>query len=90
MKLDIEREVCALQKMSVGQLRERYAEMFGEQVRSRHKEYLVRKIAWRMQALEEGDLRSDRKITSVFFRPSPCPLPQGERSPRTKLFFGRS
>jgi Protein of unknown function (DUF2924) len=56
MKLDIEREVCALRKMSVGQLRERYAELFGEQVRSRHKEYLVRKIAWRMQALEEGDL----------------------------------
>jgi hypothetical protein len=26
MKLDIEREVCALRKMSVGQLRERYAE----------------------------------------------------------------
>lgn len=59
MKLDVEREVCALRKMSVGQLRESYAELFGEQVRSRHKEYLVRKIAWRMQALEVGDL-SDR------------------------------
>jgi Protein of unknown function (DUF2924) len=56
MKLDIEREVCALRKMSVGQLRERYAGIFGEQARSRHKEYLVRKIAWRMQAQEEGDL----------------------------------
>jgi Transglutaminase-like superfamily len=35
-------------------------------------------------------LRSDRKITSVFWPPSPCPLPQGERGSRMKLFFGRS
>jgi hypothetical protein len=33
---------------------------------------------------------SDRKTASVFYRPSPCPLPQGERGSRTKLFFGRS
>ncbi|HBJ37956.1 MAG TPA: DUF2924 domain-containing protein [Planctomycetaceae bacterium] len=56
MKLDIDREVAALEGMSTGQLCERYAELFGEPVRTRHKRYLVRKIAWRLQATAEGDL----------------------------------
>jgi len=56
MKLDIEREVAALQRMSTGQLCERYAELFGEPTRTRHRTYLVRKIAWKLQALIEGDL----------------------------------
>lgn len=56
MKLDIEREVAALQRMSTGQLCERYAELFGEPTRTRHRTYLVRKIAWKLQALAEGDL----------------------------------
>lgn len=56
MKLDIEKEVGALQRMSTGQLCERYAELFGEQTRTRHRTYLIRKIAWRLQSLAEGDL----------------------------------
>ncbi|GIW85688.1 MAG: hypothetical protein KatS3mg108_0012 [Isosphaeraceae bacterium] len=56
MKLDIEREVAALQKMSTGQLCERYAALFGEPTRTRHRTYLIRKIAWKLQALVEGDL----------------------------------
>lgn len=50
MKLDIDREVAALEGMSTGQLCERYAELFGEPVRTRHRTYLIRKIAWRLQA----------------------------------------
>jgi hypothetical protein len=42
--------------MSVGQLCERYAELFGESSRTRHKAYLIRRIAWRLQAVAEGDL----------------------------------
>ena len=56
MKLDIEREVAALQQMSTGQLCERYAELFGEPTRTRHRTYLVRKIDWKLQALAEGGL----------------------------------
>lgn len=56
MNLDIERETAALQRMSTGQLCERYAELFGETTRTRHRLYLVRKIAWKLQALAEGDL----------------------------------
>lgn len=56
MKLDIDRELAALGGMSTRQLCERYAELFGEPVRTRHKTYLIRKIAWRLQAIAEGDL----------------------------------
>jgi hypothetical protein len=56
MKLDIDREVAVLEGMSTGQLCERYAKLFGQPVRTRHRGYLIRKIAWRLQALAEGDL----------------------------------
>ena len=54
--MQIEREIAALRNMSTGQLGEKYAELFGESARSRHKVYLMRKIAWRLQARAEGDL----------------------------------
>jgi hypothetical protein len=56
MKIDFDREFAALGGMSTRQLCERYAELFGEPVRTRHKTYLIRKIAWRLQAIAEGDL----------------------------------
>ena len=54
--LDIDAEVAVMQGMTIGQLRGRYADVYGEPSRSRHKTHLIRKIAWRMQALAEGDL----------------------------------
>jgi hypothetical protein len=42
--------------MTVRDLREKYLEIFGEETRSHHKEFLRRRIAWRLQALAEGDL----------------------------------
>lgn len=61
MKFNIEREVAALEQMTVGQLQQRYVEVFGEPVRSRHKQYLIRRIAWRLQANAEGGL-SERAL----------------------------
>ena len=45
-----------MRRMTVSNLKQRYAEVFGEEARSNHKEYLVKRIAWRLQALEEGDI----------------------------------
>jgi hypothetical protein len=56
MDLNIAREVAALQRMTVPQLRSRYAEVFGEATNGNHKVWLTRRIAWRLQALAEGDL----------------------------------
>ena len=53
---EVEQDLAALARMNTGELRERYAELFGEAPRSRHKTYLHRKIAWRIQAIAEGDL----------------------------------
>ena len=48
-----------LEDLTVGQLRDRYAAVFGEPTRSGNRQWLLRRVAWRLQALAEGDL-SDR------------------------------
>jgi hypothetical protein len=53
---DINAQVRAMRTMTVPQLQRRFAEVWGEPSRSRHKVHLIRRIAWRMQALAEGDL----------------------------------
>ena len=42
--------------MTVGQLKEKYREAFGETSRSNHKQFLFRRIAWRLQANAWGGL----------------------------------
>ncbi len=54
MKLNVKMELATLERMTVGELQQRYFEVFGELVRSRHKQYLIRRIAWRLQANAEG------------------------------------
>lgn len=49
--------------MTVRELRGRYREVFGEESRSNHKQFLFRRIAWRLQADAEGGL-SERAIGS--------------------------
>jgi hypothetical protein len=56
MDLSIGHEVAALQRLTVGQLRQRFAEAFGEATRASNRTWLVKRIAWRLQALAEGDL----------------------------------
>ena len=56
MALNIRKETDALRKMTLAQLRQKYADTFGESTRSRHKEFLIRRILWRLQANEEGSL----------------------------------
>jgi hypothetical protein len=49
-------QVQALARMTVGELRDKHLEVFGEETRSHHKEFLRKRIAWRIQALAEGGL----------------------------------
>lgn len=56
MTLDLTTELTALERMTAGELQARYAEVFGEPARSRHRRWLIRRIAWRLQANAEGDL----------------------------------
>jgi DUF2924 family protein len=54
--LNVGQEVSELRRMTVTELRRRYAAVYGEATRSSHKEFLIRRIAWRMQANAEGEL----------------------------------
>jgi hypothetical protein len=56
MSLKIGKEFAALQRMTVRELRTRYAEAFGEETKAGNKPWLIKRIAWRLQSLAEGDL----------------------------------
>ena len=56
MNLNVAKEVAALGRMTVAELRNRYAAVFGEPTRTCNKTWLLRRIIWRLQAQAEGDL----------------------------------
>src|SRR5262249_24737071 len=49
-------EIAALPRLRVSELRVRFAEVCGEPTPSHNKVWLVKRIAWRLQAKAEGDL----------------------------------
>jgi hypothetical protein len=61
MANEIAKELAALQRMGVAALREKYTEVFGEATTTGNRTWLVRRIAWRIQALAEGDLSERAK-----------------------------
>jgi hypothetical protein len=52
----VAQQVDSLRDMTVAELREQYAVAFGEATRSSHKDFLRKRITWRLQANEEGGL----------------------------------
>src|SRR3990170_4579234 len=56
MTLNIAQEVAAMRRMMTTELKAKWRAVFGEESRSGHREYLIKRIAWRLQALAEGDL----------------------------------
>lgn len=48
--------LARLPRLSVGELRDLHHEVFGQPTASRHKTWLVRRIAWQAQAREQGGL----------------------------------
>jgi xanthine/CO dehydrogenase XdhC/CoxF family maturation factor len=53
---NVKRQIAALERMTVSRLQQRYAEVFGETARSGNRQWLLRRVAWRIQSLAEGDL----------------------------------
>ena len=49
-------EIESLRRAAMADLRTKYLEVFQEETRCRQREHLFRRIAWRLQALAEGDL----------------------------------
>src|SRR5207302_417161 len=64
---EVQREIGRVDDMTVQQLRDRYREVFDEDTRSRNRQYLIKKIKWRIQELAEGGLSelARRKIAEL-------------------------
>ena len=56
MNNPVRRLIEEVQRMTVHELHEKYREVFGEESRSNHRQFLIRRIAWRLQELVEGGL----------------------------------
>ena len=63
----IEKEVAAMKRMTVDQLRIKFMDVFGEATNGRNKDWLIKRIAWRMQANVEGGLseRARRRAMEI-------------------------
>jgi hypothetical protein len=60
-------EMDELQDLKIPALKKRYRELFGEESKSSNKQFLFRRIAWRLQANAEGDIsdRARRRATKI-------------------------
>ena len=88
MDLNVGKVVVALKGMTAPELRASFEEVFGEETKTRHKDFLLRRIAWRLQANAEGGLSerarqramelakdSDVRITGPKKEPAPTGNP---------------
>jgi hypothetical protein len=86
-----------LPQLAIQDLRMRYAEVFGEGTQSGNRAWLIKRLAWRLQALAEGDLSerakqraaelahdADLRTTAPRVRVTPRPVSRPNcRSPKT-------
>jgi len=56
MSLNLAKELAKLNQMSVAELRARFAALFGEPTQAGNRAWLIKRIAWRQQVLDQGDL----------------------------------
>ena len=62
---NLREQIEALRHMTIAQLHERYREVFGEASRSNHKQFLFRRIAWRLQANALGGLSERARMRAL-------------------------
>ncbi|MFO7897891.1 MAG: DUF2924 domain-containing protein [Planctomycetota bacterium] len=72
MTPEVAKDVTALADMTIGELRDKYAEVFDEPTTSRHKDHLRKRIAWGLQARAEGGLseRAKRRAEELADEPA--------------------
>jgi DUF2924 family protein len=86
MTLLIGAEVATLRRLTAKELRQRFAELFGQPTRAANKSWLIRRIAWRLQALAHGDLterarqRAAELANDADLRIGPPPAPRAPRA----------
>ena len=58
---NVRAHIAQLREMSVGELRDEWRKLYGEEPRGRHKIWLYKRLAWRIQELEYGGLSERAK-----------------------------
>jgi hypothetical protein len=71
---DVATELAALMALSVGQLRERFGELYGFGCGTRNKDYLRKRLAWRIQELAEGGLSEAARARIDELAPPGAPI----------------
>jgi hypothetical protein len=61
MSMNMLKEIAALRKMTMRELRQRYNELFDATSTCNNKQWLLKRIIWRLQANAEGDLSERAK-----------------------------
>src|SRR4028118_1407000 len=81
--MSMEQTIAALGRMTAAQLRAKYLEVFGEPSRSGNRDFLFKRLAWRIQSLAEGTLseRARRPAGAAAPRPRPRPPLHAPRLP---------
>src|SRR5271154_193970 len=80
MKVNVPQELAAFERLTMRELRGKFADLFGESTLAGNRTWLVRRILWRMQALAQGDLserarRRAAELPSAAARPLVAPPP---------------
>ena len=85
MNASIADELAALGRLTTDGLCARYAELHGHAARTRHKAYLLRKVAWRLQSRAEGGLteRARRRAAELADDADVRAMPPKAAPPRT-------
>jgi hypothetical protein len=98
MNAKLSEEIAALEEMGIAALRSRYTELFGDATRVGNRAWLIRRIAWRLQAQAEGGLserarrraaelanEADVRLTPPAARREPAVLPLAARRADPRL-----
>jgi hypothetical protein len=67
MEPEVVQAIEELRSLTLAGLQNRYREMFGDKARCSHKQFLLRRIAWKLQAAVEGELseRARRRAAGI-------------------------
>ena len=85
MDSSLEQQLAALQQQSTGELRRKYFDLSGDATNTRNRTWLIRRIAWLIQAQETGGLserareRADELACDADLRVNAPALAQGAK-----------
>jgi hypothetical protein len=70
VSISIPTQIARFQAMTVGQLRVEWERLYGEPTRSRNRDYLWKRLAWRVQEIQFGGLSAAAKERIIELAPA--------------------